>query len=379
MASFKPSVRNPLLVVLLSVGVFALADNLIFRTAFYARFVPPVTTSGRLARFVLEEEARRPTGRLEILATGSSKMQFGLWPELADAQDPSGRMHLVNGSIHAGTEKWTYYILKRLDPTRRRYAALLISDSEYKVIPYPGDQENDFLCAQAMSPFISLRDWPAFAASFTDPAVRDNVEDQGLFASHGVGMDVLLDAGRITERILRGGVTRLVTDEGPPENVTGLEVKPENSSVVQVVSYPSHFDTFQRENTEACFRSPSRQEWVKLTDRNARFHQQWLTKIIELYKDSPTKLIFVQMPRWPVPLPQITPLPSAPDIRDLVPKQANVVFINKNEFNYLEQPKYFWDMYHLNREGKRLFSEHLGQILRQIVVENQSPQTVAAN
>jgi hypothetical protein len=367
------SIRNPLLILLLSVAVFVLVDNLIFRTALYARVVPPVTTSGRLAQFMLAEEGRPSSGKLEVLTTGSSRMQFALSPEVADTADPSGRLHLVNGSIHAGTEKWTYYILKRLDPTHRRYAAIVISDSEYKVIPFPDDKENDFLCAQAMAPFISLRDWPEFTASFTDPAVRENVKDQGLFASHGVGMDILLDAGRITQRILRGGAKRLVTDEGPPENVLALATKPENASMVHVISLPAHFDSFQRQNADECFRYPSSEQWVSLTDRNARFHQQWLTKIVELYKDSPTKLIFVQMPRWPVPLPQLTPLASAPDIRDLLPQQRNVMFLGKNEFTFLEKPMYFWDLYHLNKEGRRIFSERLGRLVREIVVDHQTP------
>src|ERR1700692_31952 len=143
-------VRNPLLVLLLSAGVFLLADNLVFRTALYARFIPLVTTSGRLAHFVLAEESRAPSGKDEVLTTGSSKMQFGLWDKVAEEADPEGRFRIISGAIHGAFAKWTYYILKRIDPTHRRYAAIVLSDSEYKVYPLADDQENDFSCAQAL-------------------------------------------------------------------------------------------------------------------------------------------------------------------------------------------------------------------------------------
>lgn len=363
--------RNPLLVLLLAIAVFALADNFVFRTAVYAH-LPMITTSGRLAHFILDEESRPPSGKEEVMATGSSKMQFGLWDKVAEnAADPGGRFRIINGATHGASEKWTYYILKRLDPGHRRYRAIVISDSEYKVYPYYDDQENDFAAAQALAPFITVRDWPDFISSFTNPAVRENVRYQGIFSSHGVGMDLLLSSGRIAERILHGGVTKLLTDEGPPESVVALSTSVPGTaprgSLVRVVSYPAHFDVFQRENADADFRYPSTADAIGFTRRQAQFHQKWLTKIIEMYEDSPTKLIFVQMPRWPVRLPRTAPIASAPDIRDLLPRRKNVVFLDDSEFTFLEQPKYFWDLHHLNRVGRRLFSERLGIRIREIL------------
>jgi hypothetical protein len=188
-----------------------------------------------------------------------------------------------------------------------------------------------------------------------------------MFISHGVGMDLLLSSGRITERILKGGAKKLLTDEGPAENVMGLSTAPRHGMQVPVTTYPAHFDIFQREDADDVFHYPNHQNAVAWTQREAGFHQRWLTKIIDLYRDSPTKLIFVQMPQWPVPLPKSSPLASAPDIRDLLPRQSNVVFIDDDALSFLEQPKYFWDLQHLNREGRRLFSERLGILVRQIL------------
>jgi hypothetical protein len=374
-AKSRWNARNPLVIVLLSVAAFALADNLIFRTAVYA-YLPMVTTSGRLAHSMLMEEHRPPSGKEEILATGSSKMQFGLWDKVAEGADPEGRFRIVNEATHGASEKWTYYILKRLDPTHRRYRAIVFSDSEYKVYPLPEDQENDFSAAQALAPFVSASDWPGFIDSFTDPAVRENVRYQALFTSHGVGMDFLLSSGRIAERILKGGATRLLTDEGPAENATGLLVSPaRQASLMRVVSYPAHFDIFQRQSADSYFRYPRQRDAIAYTQRNALFHRIWLSKIIELYKDSPTRLIFVQMPRWGKPLPLIIPLPDAPDIRDLVPRQKNVIFLDDSEFADLEKPQYFWDLYHLNRAGRRLFSEKLGVRVREMFDDGELHQT----
>lgn len=363
--SKKPS--HPLVVLLLSLVVFILLDNLVFRTALYSRFIPPVTTSARLARFVLGEEARPASGKDEILATGASVMQFGLWPAIAEQSDPDNRFRVINAGIWDSSEKWTYYILKRIDPTHRRYKAIVISSINYRIPPWPESRENMFNTAQAMAPFVPLRDWPVFDASFTDPDVRHRVTYQGLFTSRGVGMDVMFSAGRVAERILKGGPVQILGDEGPPENVVALRTTPDDGSGMRVITYPPHFDIFVRRNADLCFRYPSPEDGLTFTRDNAHFLQSWLTRIILLYRDSPTRLIFVQMPRWPVPLPRVTPIASAPDIRDLLPKQKNLMFVDENEFKFLEKPQYFVDLYHLNRMGRRAFSQKLGVLLRDIL------------
>src|SRR5215831_4011931 len=99
---------HPVYTVLLALAVFVLGDNLIFRSAFYVRFVPRVTTSGRLAHFLKEEKSRPPSGKKDVLFTGASRMQFALWDKLAEAAAPSGGFKMIQGAIHESTEKWTY-------------------------------------------------------------------------------------------------------------------------------------------------------------------------------------------------------------------------------------------------------------------------------
>jgi hypothetical protein len=366
--------RRPLTLLVLSLAVFFTADYSFFRTGIYARFVPPVTTAGRLARFVLDEENRAPSGAQEVLATGNSKMQFALWDRLAEEADPQKRLKIIQGSLEGSSDKRTYYILKKIDPTHHRYAAIILSDSPYRISPTPEDLENEYSTAQVLASVVPPRDWAEFADTFDDPAIRQKVRIQGVFSSRGVGMDLLLSSGRIIQRIVGGGPTKLLTEAGHPESVLGLRLGPVDRRSLQVVSYPAHFDSFQRREAQSYFQSPDSVSAELYTLRSARFHQRWLSKIIDLYRGSPTRLIFVQMPRWPVELPRTAPLSSAPDIRDLLPRQENVTFLDKDEFSYLEDPKYFWDVLHLNQTGRRLFSQQMGGILREAIDRSGTKQ-----
>src|SRR5579875_236989 len=106
---------RPALTVFLSIVLFLLIDNLVFRTAFYAELVPPVTTSMRLARFLKAERARR-SSKEDILLMGNSKMQFAFWDRLGEEQDPTHQTRMIQAAVGGSSEKWSYYMLKYLDP-----------------------------------------------------------------------------------------------------------------------------------------------------------------------------------------------------------------------------------------------------------------------
>lgn len=77
-------------------------------------------------------------------------------------------------------------------------------------------------------------------------------------------------------------------------------------------------------------------------------------------------------------MPAFTPVPSAPDVRSLVPGERNVMFVDEDEFADLQRPEYFWDLLHLNRAGRRIFSERVGALIGQILEGGAAPNSTVS-
>lgn len=87
--------------------------------------------------------------------------------------------------------------------------------------------------------------------------------------------------------------------------------------------------------------------------------------MIDYYRGSGTKLIFLRVPRAPVSPPDVSPkLNSA--VRQIASK-PDVIVLDEQVFDQLEHPDLFWDGQHLNRDGMEQFSRILATEVRRIL------------
>jgi lysophospholipase L1-like esterase len=89
-----------------------------------------------------------------------------------------------------------------------------------------------------------------------------------------------------------------------------------------------------------------------------RYRKLWLGRILDLYKDSATRMIFFELPRAPVPIPQA---PTPPRFIDSVRGRPNVTVLPAATFRDLERPEIFADGLHLNHAGRPIFSARLAE------------------
>ena len=92
------------------------------------------------------------------------------------------------------------------------------------------------------------------------------------------------------------------------------------------------------------------------TGRLAAFRRKWLGRIVERYRGSPTKIIFLRLPRGPIPRPESLMVRNSGSIRELAAAYPNVLLADEHAFDSLEHPELFKDGMHLNREGINRFS-----------------------
>jgi len=94
-----------------------------------------------------------------------------------------------------------------------------------------------------------------------------------------------------------------------------------------------------------------------------RYRKEWLGRIVDRYRGTSTRVVFVRVPRAPVPPPASgTALPSA--ISELAPA---VTIVDENAFTSIEKPEYFFDSLHLNAQGREEFSKQLAARLQETV------------
>ena len=102
------------------------------------------------------------------------------------------------------------------------------------------------------------------------------------------------------------------------------------------------------------------------TGGESRYMKYWLGKIYERYRGSPTRLIFLRLPRGGFVRPDQPRYNPHSSVRDLA-AEPNVTLIDEHFFDSLEKPELFRDELHLNGPGMERFSEMLTQEVSRIL------------
>jgi len=96
------------------------------------------------------------------------------------------------------------------------------------------------------------------------------------------------------------------------------------------------------------------------TGSHSGYMKYWLGKIYEHYRGSPTRLIFLRLPRGGFVRPDQPRYNARSSVRDLS-AQPNVTLVDEHFFDSLEKPELFADDLHLNGAGMVPFSLMLTQ------------------
>ena len=123
------------------------------------------------------------------------------------------------------------------------------------------------------------------------------------------------------------------------------------------VTFPPGLDQDQQDTVNRdLMREPAPQ-----TGRLAAFRRAWYGRILDRYRGSPTKIIFVRLARAPIPRPDGLVRKKSSTIRDFASSRPNVLLCDEHAFDSLEHPELFRDALHLNRAGIALFSPMLAE------------------
>lgn len=337
--------------------LFLMVEGLIFRAGWYYKYLEPASSAGGVEGH-LHWLASEPHGKLpEVLVVGDSRIAEGFSAPEADAAD-GDRIHYWNFGIPGATPRVWYYELRDADPTRRRFRAIVFALDHYSDQDGDPPVEDRVIDLNFVIARLRLGDCAEFALSMSSSAYRGKAFAGCLFKGIPLRRDFQEFLRKTRERVRRAreyrrdGLRYVDAYSGRSENLSGLTA----DFAKRTIQFPPGIDAEQHDTIETTVMPDP----VPDTGGITAYRELWLGKILDLYKDSPTRIIFLQLPRAPLPIPEgATP----PRFLEWALRQPRVSALPAETFRDLERPELFFDGYHLNHDGRGLFSGRVAELI----------------
>ncbi len=348
---------------LLTLLVFLCVEGFVFRSGWYFKFVQPESSAGQLHFQVFWLNHELPAKVPEVGVAGDSRIAEGFSARTATAA-AGDKIHFWNIGVAGSSPRTWYYLLRGGDPDRTRFKTVVLGIDKYADVDGTEDLRNRPTDLFYVSSQLRLTDCPEFADSHPDPAVRHDVLVGCLFKGITMRRDLLdfladpvkrFDAARDWRNLGHGYIDGY---GGKPEDLKGLSMDP----ATHALTFPPGLKDWQKssvENTYSHAFAPLPQ-----SGSVTAYRRQWLTKIVDYYAGTKTRIILLELPRGPIPPPESPVLPTA--VSELS-RRPNVTLLPKEMFHDLERPELFADGLHLNHHGRPIFSERLGRKVAELM------------
>jgi hypothetical protein len=271
--------------------------------------------------------------------------------------------------VSGATPRVWNYALRAADPTRRRFAAIVFALDTYSDDDWFAEFDRRTTDQSYLAMDLGLRDCFPFAESMHDFPLGLRSFFGCLFRGMILRDDVQALLANPDARISRAadwlahGLSYTDDYGGRATNLSGLSADWRKRTLY----FPDRIPQTIRDSVKLyVMRKPVRQ-----TGEVARYRRRWLGDILNAYKDSPTRLIFLQLPRGPL----VDPKESQPRNTGFVQSAAQsprVDILPSDTFTDLERPEFFFDGLHLNRDGRPIFSRRIGERVEAILAKGDS-------
>lgn len=334
----------------LGIAAFICADGLIFHSGLYVSILAPNSYAGRIAEITLAEKARAPSGLKEVLVLGDSRIAEGFSTTRAnEIGSPSGLKFVSLAEPAASANTW-YYMVREVDPTTRRYSAI--------VIPYGvGYEPNsaDALRISMTAPLLRYGDCVHFASGFQRWSGRFRAFT-GCILRGAAYQDDVVD-------LLEHPVARMRSIQRKPTRMHSREVYKGRDYDLVGTSYDATTGqvTFAEKLTEAqrlAFRKSLIQPSQSDVEYSLKLQRDWIPRILNRYSKSSTAIVLMPVPRGPfVELPGFSR--GSESVLPSSVLQRTTFSLPAHTFDLLEKPEYYFDAFHLNAKGRQRFTETL--------------------
>jgi hypothetical protein len=336
--------------LLLGVAAFVCLDGVIFHSGLYVSILAPDSYAGRLEVLTRAEQQRPASGLKEVLVLGDSRMAEGFSAAVADELGSTAGFKFVNLTEPASSVISWYYMLREVDPTGRRYRAI--------VVPYGIGYEPttaDALRISMTAPLLRYEDCFNFASGFLRWSGRFRAFTACILRGSAYQSDVadLLEHPIARIKSVQQERDRLkfrAAYTGRDYDLVGTSYDPKTGEL----SFAPKLTEAQRQAIRRSLIRPSQSD----TEYSLKLQREWIPRILNRYSNSSTAIVLTPVPQGPfVELPGFSKayhpiLPSSV-------LQRTTFSLPEQTFDFLEKPEYYFDALHLNAKGRQRFTETL--------------------
>jgi hypothetical protein len=354
--------RIALTLLIACLGLFGL-DAFLFRTRLYMSILEPDSSAGLLELILRrEKEAQNKAGDNLVVTLGNSRM--GYVPKGVDLR-PRQTGYAVRTAGVAGSDPRTwYYLLRDLDPTARRYRAIVFGVDDYDDEDHLFNPDDDIRALHYCIARLRLSDAIEFARSFHSREVQWEAFRSTVLKGIPLQSDIQAFLSHPRKRIEdvqlyhRGFAEWTYNFVESSRSMVGLQIDWSTLTAM----YPAGLTKEQKDTVRAFLLH----EVDPQTGRLAQFLGTWLGRTADRYRGTPTKIVFFRLPRGPIPRPDYLVKKRSSSIRELA-SRSNVILANEHLFDSLEHPEFFKDAMHMNRDGVERFSAMLADEVARIL------------
>ncbi len=336
--------------LLLGIIAFVCFDGIIFHSEVYVSILAPDSYAGRLAVLTRAEKQRPASGLKEVLVLGDSRMAEGFSTTVANELGSAAGFKFVSLAEPASAVSSWYYMLREVDPTARRYWAI--------VVPYGIGYEPataDALRISMAAPLLHYADCFNFASGFQRWSGRFRAFTACILRGSAYQSDFadLLEhpIARITSVQQEAEKLRSrAAYKGRDYDLVGSSYDP----TTRQVTFAPKLTEAQRQAVRKSLIQPSQSD----TEYSLKLQREWIPRILNRYSNSSTAIVFTPVPRGP--FGELRGFSKA--YHSVLPSSAiqrTTFSLPEQTFDFLEKPEYYFDAFHLNAKGRQRFTETL--------------------
>jgi len=340
---------------------FLLVDLVFFRSNFYTRYIEPDSSEGTFEA-AFQHEITRARAPKEVIVLGSSRIAEGFSAKRANLLEPANGYWFVNGAVSGAGARPMYYMVRDMDPNRNRYKAIVMTIDDYTDPDDLEDLADRVEDLYSVAARLGFSDIFPFMQSYTTRKSKWAVFSGALLKTIVYQRDLqeFLDhpSDRLAKVELYKGRYGWAYDYGGSDHsLAGATVDWTTKTIVFPPSVSKPDQDYMRPRL------------IVTAPQNGRvraYQIRWLGAIADRYRNSKTRLIFIQAPRSPLPRPVSLAHWKSTTVDELA-KRPWVTVVDRHTFEYLERPELFSDYAHLNSEGQKIFSPALAATVKSIL------------
>jgi len=277
-------------------------------------------------------------------------MAEGFSNTVADELGSAAGFKFVNLAEPASSVNSWYYMLREVDPTSRRYWAI--------VVPYAIGYEPataDPLRITMAAPLLRYGDCFNFASGFQRWSGRFRAFAACILRGSAYQSDVadLLEHPIARIRSVQQKGERMQSRaayKGKDYDLVGTSYDPTTGQV----TFAPKLTEAQRQAVRKSLIQPSQSD----TEYSLKLQREWIPRILNRYSNSSTAIVLTPVPRGP--FGELRGFSKA--YHSVLPSSAiqrTTFSLPEQTFDFLEKPEYYFDAFHLNAKGRQRFTETL--------------------